>query len=144
MASSSSRTPPRPDQPNPDVLRCLGGRLAINLLWLHLWLFIGQQFVDLAIAAHRAIEGFVDGLDLLVQDRLRVGDHLPQGLARAGIRLVARIADARHAVGLGEIIRRRRRTRPAIGFAIDFKQSAAGLLDLALMMLEALGEPRAS
>src|ERR1700721_975428 len=100
MASSSSKTPPRPDQPNPDDLRCLGGRLAILDLWRHLWLFVlfflGQQFVDLAIAAHRAIEGLVNRPDLLVQERLGVRYHLPQGVARARVRLVPRVTDSRH------------------------------------------------
>src|ERR1700722_17512089 len=133
IASSSKRTPPKPDQPSADELRCLGRRLATLLL--------RQQLVDLAIGAHCLVEGFVNRLDLLAQELLGLGDHAAQILSRARARLATRIADPLHSVGFGKITGRGRRAGLAIGLAVDLEQCAAGLFDLVLILVEALGEP---
>ena len=70
-----------------------------------------------------------------------LGNHAAQILPCAGAGLATRIADPLHGVGPGKIVRSSRRSGLAVGLAVDLEQRAAGLLDLVLMLVEALGEP---
>src|SRR5690349_11753780 len=103
--------PSTPDQPIPALLRCLGRGLGT--------LILREKLINFTVRPHGAFKGFIYGLDLLLEQLLRLLDHFPEMLPCSGIRLCTGIYDTVQGNRLVKVRGSGSRARFPVGFTID-------------------------